>query len=147
MRPGMAAGGMFMDDRRANDLNRFLGARRGNQLTCQWRKDDKQHGNQAKPCDCVFVNSELHIRWEKCLYGFYADSGKRRLPIAQGSSVANSGLGHRRQCIKANRMATEIICCNRYLQESSLPCRNLMMLISNNLSEIEKSFSFLKISL
>lgn len=56
----MLCGGAVTVDCRTNGTDRLIGAGRNEQLTHERRENDKPHGDEAKPCDSVFVDAELH---------------------------------------------------------------------------------------
>jgi hypothetical protein len=60
VRGRMVCGGSVTVDCRTNGTDRFIGAGRNAQLTHERRENDEPHGDEAKPCDSVFVGAELH---------------------------------------------------------------------------------------
>ena len=59
--PGrMVCSGSVTFDCRTNGTDGHIGAGRNEQLTHERRKNHKPHGDEAKPCDRVFVGAELH---------------------------------------------------------------------------------------
>ncbi|OAJ53208.1 hypothetical protein A6V36_12750 [Paraburkholderia ginsengiterrae] len=60
VRRRMVCGGSAAVDCRTNGTDRLIGAGRNEQLTHERRENDEPHGDEAKPCDRVFVGAELH---------------------------------------------------------------------------------------
>lgn len=60
VRRRMVCGGSAAVDCRANGTDWLIGAGRNEQLTHERRENDEPHGDEAKPCDRVFVGAEFH---------------------------------------------------------------------------------------
>lgn len=60
VRGRMVCGGSVTVDCRTDGTDRLIGAGRNEQLTHERRENDEPHGDEAKPCDSVFMGAELH---------------------------------------------------------------------------------------